>query len=888
MIRAWSPPVKKTPVALARPSIASRSRSPSSGTAFPFSSSVAWGPQAASPGACGASSSRSASQLSFGSPLAQGITRTRADAPPAHSTKRRGPRRTISPADDHQAGLGRAQPRGRAASTRPGAGRALVGSRAVLHVCGPASASAGRGARAGLQARAAEWPTRPMKPSLIVHGGCGTPPPGEEAARNAACERAADAGWGVLQPGGSALDAAEAAVRALEDEPLLNAGTGAYLQADGVARLDASIMADDGRAGAVAQVPLLPHPVSLARYLLEQDAHVMLAGPEALTLAARLGHEVGVVATPAKIAYWQEHLDETCRRLDYAAMAAAWKAENPRLGTVGCVALDARGRLAAATSTGGTGQCYPGRVGDTPIIGAGTYCTPRVGVSMTGRRRAHPREAGRQAPGRPGGRRRRRSPTPRAGCSTRSARGPASSPSTATARPSSCATRPSWRRRGGPRSPARAHGLRLAHPAPPERRRISSRRGGTPRPSTSCGRRSRTTRRRWPSASASPTCSSSPTGADEALPILLGAADELARYGFADRALEALRRADAIAPGHAEVRDRFETLVPGGAGPDRGGGGREPPPEEKTDPARGGRRAEGARPTAAGGRRRGAASRQGAARLRARPRGPAGGPGPRGPRPRRSSPRSRTTSSGAPRRASTGGSCPAGGIVVTEGDPGRHRLPDRERQRAHPRAGRARARPRDPPARRGRLLRRGGGALGAAAHGHRRRRPPTASCWRSTTGRSSGSSRPGPPPGPSSRAPATAARESAGGERGPLAAGGRRARSGRPPSSPRTSAAPTWSPRVRLHFAKQMLDAGHEKDALAVDRERGRGAGRRAATPRPASRILKKVDQARKRDDRGDGARPCRARRPRPPSASGWARSPRARTRYCARPRPPR
>jgi beta-aspartyl-peptidase (threonine type) len=223
-----------------------------------------------------------------------------------------------------------------------------------------------------------------MNPALIVHGGCGTPPPGEEAARNEACERSADAGWRVLREGGSALDAVEASVRALEDEPLLNAGTGAYLQADGTARLDASIMAADGRAGAVAQVPLLPHPVSLARYLLEQDAHVMLAGPEALVLAARLGHDVGVVATPAKIAYWQEHLDEACRRLDYAAMAAAWKAENPRLGTVGCVALDARGALAAATSTGGTGQCYPGRVGDTPVVGAGTYCTTRVGVSMTG------------------------------------------------------------------------------------------------------------------------------------------------------------------------------------------------------------------------------------------------------------------------------------------------------------------------------------------------------------------------------------------------------------------------------------------------------------------------------------------------------------------------
>jgi beta-aspartyl-peptidase (threonine type) len=223
-----------------------------------------------------------------------------------------------------------------------------------------------------------------MRPALVVHGGCGTPPPGEEDARRAACERSADAGWRVLQEGGSALDAAEATVRALEDEPMLNAGTGAYLQADGVARLDASLMAGDGRAGAVAQVPLLPHPVSLARYLLEQDAHVMLSGAEALTLAARLGHEVGVVATPGKIAYWQENLDGACRRLDYAAMATAWKAENPRLGTVGCVALDDRGHLAAGTSTGGTGQCYPGRVGDTPVIGAGTYCTPRVGVSLTG------------------------------------------------------------------------------------------------------------------------------------------------------------------------------------------------------------------------------------------------------------------------------------------------------------------------------------------------------------------------------------------------------------------------------------------------------------------------------------------------------------------------
>lgn len=223
-----------------------------------------------------------------------------------------------------------------------------------------------------------------MKPALIVHGGCGTPPAEEEPLRSQACERAADAGWDVLARGGTALDAVEAAVRALEDEPLLNAGTGSYLQADGVARMDASVMASDGRAGSVVQVPGLKNPVRLARYILERNSHVMLAGQEALQLALRLGHEPAIVATPTKIQYWQEHMTEAGRRLDYAGMAAEWKNENSRLGTVGCVALDAEGRLAAGTSTGGTGQCYPGRVGDTPVIGAGTYCSRLVGVSMTG------------------------------------------------------------------------------------------------------------------------------------------------------------------------------------------------------------------------------------------------------------------------------------------------------------------------------------------------------------------------------------------------------------------------------------------------------------------------------------------------------------------------
>lgn len=223
-----------------------------------------------------------------------------------------------------------------------------------------------------------------MKQVLVVHGGCAAITAEEETIRESACERAADAGWQVLQAGGSALDAVETAVRRLEDEPMLNAGTGSYLQADGVARMDASIMASNGRAGAVVQVPGLKHPIRLARYILDQEAHVMLSGIEATQLALKLGHESGVVATPQKIAYWQTHLTEACLRLDYAQMAKDRLNSLPRLGTVGCVALDRDGNLAAATSTGGTGQCYPGRVGDSPIIGAGTYCTPQTAVSLTG------------------------------------------------------------------------------------------------------------------------------------------------------------------------------------------------------------------------------------------------------------------------------------------------------------------------------------------------------------------------------------------------------------------------------------------------------------------------------------------------------------------------
>ncbi len=223
-----------------------------------------------------------------------------------------------------------------------------------------------------------------MKAAILIQGGCGPIPEPDRPQRNAICEQAADAGFQVLQKGGSAVEACETAIMAMENSQVLNAGLGSYRQADGAIRRDASIMSSDLRAGSIVQVPFLKNPIRLARYLLEQDAHIMLAGQEAFHLGLRLGHECCFTATDAKNKYWRDHMTDACLALDYASMAAEWKASNPRLGTVGCVCIDRAGHLVAGTSTGGTGQVYPGRVGDTPVIGAGTYCTPQAAVSMTG------------------------------------------------------------------------------------------------------------------------------------------------------------------------------------------------------------------------------------------------------------------------------------------------------------------------------------------------------------------------------------------------------------------------------------------------------------------------------------------------------------------------
>ncbi|MBB5016493.1 isoaspartyl peptidase/L-asparaginase family protein [Rehaibacterium terrae] len=221
--------------------------------------------------------------------------------------------------------------------------------------------------------------------ALVIHGGAGTMSrealtPEREAEIRADLDRALDAGHAVLRAGGSALDAVTAAVVVLEDSPHFNAGKGAVFNAEGVNELDAAIM--DGatqRAGAVAAIHRTKNPIRLARAVMEQSRHVMLIGEG----AEKFGESVGIeFVDPAYFRTehrWQQLQDAKAREAAQAALPRGY-----HYGTVGAVALDGEGRIATATSTGGTTNKRWGRVGDTPVIGAGTYAGARCGVSATG------------------------------------------------------------------------------------------------------------------------------------------------------------------------------------------------------------------------------------------------------------------------------------------------------------------------------------------------------------------------------------------------------------------------------------------------------------------------------------------------------------------------
>jgi L-asparaginase / beta-aspartyl-peptidase len=228
--------------------------------------------------------------------------------------------------------------------------------------------------------------------SLAIHGGAGTMPRAEMSAEQEAeyrrgLELALDAGYAVLERGGTSLDAVTTAVKMLEDNPLFNAGKGAVLNRERQAELDASIMdGRDLRAGAVAGVMHIKNPIELARLVMEKSPHVMLVGSGAEEFALLQG----LTLVPNEYFLTdprREQLERALRpaKTTQSTPGASAASDSYMLGTVGAVARDARGDLAAATSTGGmTGKRWK-RVGDTPIIGAGTYAdNSSCAVSATG------------------------------------------------------------------------------------------------------------------------------------------------------------------------------------------------------------------------------------------------------------------------------------------------------------------------------------------------------------------------------------------------------------------------------------------------------------------------------------------------------------------------
>lgn len=234
---------------------------------------------------------------------------------------------------------------------------------------------------------------------MVIHGGAGTilkknMTPEKEAAYIAVLTQALQAGYGQIKAGKSSLDAVEATIHVLENDPHFNAGKGAVFTHDGRNELDAAIM--DGRtlmAGSVAGVTTIKNPISAARAVMEKSEHVMMVGAG----AEQFAREAGLEIVDPKYFWTKERWDglqkaikedSTKAVLDHGNKKSELlgiKNHDYKFGTVGCVALDKAGNLAAGTSTGGMTNKKYGRVGDAPIIGAGTYCNNETaGISCTG------------------------------------------------------------------------------------------------------------------------------------------------------------------------------------------------------------------------------------------------------------------------------------------------------------------------------------------------------------------------------------------------------------------------------------------------------------------------------------------------------------------------
>jgi len=227
-----------------------------------------------------------------------------------------------------------------------------------------------------------------MTIALIAHGGAGNWRPGSESEAVSGMKDAVGKGRAILLAGGAALDAVCAAVVSLEDNPIFNAGTGAVLNFDGFCELDACVMESRGaRVGSVAALQRVKNPVLVARKVMEETDHVMLAGEGAQRFARVMGFGDHDPVTPARRADWEDkrkRLDEVLGK--HSLKMRRFLRDHPEYagGTVGAAAVDTNGVLAAATSTGGVTMKLVGRVGDSPLAGAGNYASSRVAASATG------------------------------------------------------------------------------------------------------------------------------------------------------------------------------------------------------------------------------------------------------------------------------------------------------------------------------------------------------------------------------------------------------------------------------------------------------------------------------------------------------------------------
>ena len=225
--------------------------------------------------------------------------------------------------------------------------------------------------------------------AIVIHGGAGTIlpeniTPDQEAAYKEALNKALDIGEEILANGGSSIDAVEKTIHYMEDSPLFNAGKGAVFTHEGTNEMDASFMfGKDMSAGAVGGITNIKHPISAARAVMEKSDHVMLSGKGAEEFSIEQGLEV----VDPEYFYTERRWNALQRILSEDANKTELSESDPdkKHGTVGCVALDKNGNIAAGTSTGGMTNKKYGRIGDSPIIGAGTYADNNTcGVSSTG------------------------------------------------------------------------------------------------------------------------------------------------------------------------------------------------------------------------------------------------------------------------------------------------------------------------------------------------------------------------------------------------------------------------------------------------------------------------------------------------------------------------